>query len=155
EPDTRRHLQCTNDGYSIRQPLVFQPSRHIQHGEIAGLVAYLYAGGSGAVSAGFDGQAAESGSRRRGLIRDSAAGTGGKGESHMTIGKAVAVAVLGLWSTASEAQESQTSRNPGMMAQRGTAEEQAACRPDVRRFCRDIPDNAGPLFFLACLRENR
>ena len=73
----------------------------------------------------------------------------------MAIGRAVTVAVLGLWSSASFAQQTQTVRDSATIAQTGTAQEEAACRRDVRRFCRDIPDNAGPLFFLACLKENR
>ena len=69
----------------------------------------------------------------------------------MKIGKAVAVATLSLWSSLSFAQEVPMAPS----VQRGTNREEAACRPDVRRFCSDIPDNAGPLFFLACLKENR
>jgi hypothetical protein len=69
----------------------------------------------------------------------------------MAINRAVAVATLSLWSSVSFAQEMQMTPP----VQRGTAREEAACRRDVRRFCSDIPDNAGQLFFLACLKENR
>ncbi len=37
----------------------------------------------------------------------------------------------------------------------GTPEQQAACRPDIRRYCHKIPQNAGDNAFLACLQENR
>jgi hypothetical protein len=76
----------------------------------------------------------------------------------MPIGRAVVVAALSLWSSVSFAQEvlmvRDQDRDPPPV-ERGTNREEAACRPDVRRFCSDIPDNAGALFFLACLKENR
>jgi hypothetical protein len=37
-------------------------------------------------------------------------------------------------------------------AQQGTAEEQAACRPDVRRFCHAIKEGGN---FLGCLQQHR
>ena len=37
----------------------------------------------------------------------------------------------------------------------GTPEEQAACRPDVRKYCYKIPQNAGNAAFQACLESNR
>ena len=37
----------------------------------------------------------------------------------------------------------------------GTPEEQAACRRDVRQFCRHIKANAGNDAFLQCLQEHR
>ena len=40
------------------------------------------------------------------------------------------------------------------MAQ-GTPEEQAACRPDVRKFCYKIPQSAGNNAFQDCLMSNR
>jgi hypothetical protein len=40
-------------------------------------------------------------------------------------------------------------------AQMGTPEEQAACRPDVRKFCYKIPQGAGDKAFQACLEANR
>jgi hypothetical protein len=67
----------------------------------------------------------------------------------------VVIAVLGLWSSASFAQETPRIRDSTAPAQRGTSQEEAACRPDVRRFCRNVPDHAGQLVFLACLKENR
>jgi Cysteine rich repeat len=41
------------------------------------------------------------------------------------------------------------------MAQSGTAEEQAACRPDVRRFCFRIHNSEGANAYLQCLQEHR
>jgi len=41
------------------------------------------------------------------------------------------------------------------MAQSGSPEEQAACRPDVRRFCYKIKESEGPNPFLQCLQEHR
>jgi hypothetical protein len=40
-------------------------------------------------------------------------------------------------------------------AQQGTPEEQSACRPDVRRYCAKIPQDAGASAFLTCLQEHR
>jgi hypothetical protein len=37
----------------------------------------------------------------------------------------------------------------------GSADDQAACRPDVRRFCYKLEADAGDLSFLACLKEHR
>jgi len=40
-------------------------------------------------------------------------------------------------------------------AQSGTPEEQAACRPDVRRFCFKITPDQGNDAFLQCLQAHR
>jgi len=37
----------------------------------------------------------------------------------------------------------------------GTPEEEAACRPDVRRFCHAVPPGSADGVFLACLQEHR
>jgi hypothetical protein len=37
----------------------------------------------------------------------------------------------------------------------GTNEQQDACRPDVRRFCHQIPADAGDNIFLSCLQDHR
>jgi hypothetical protein len=37
----------------------------------------------------------------------------------------------------------------------GTPQEQAACRPDVRRFCYKIKEGGGSDAFLQCLQEHR
>jgi hypothetical protein len=39
--------------------------------------------------------------------------------------------------------------------QSGTPQEQAACRPDVRRFCHSIRQQDGDQAFLACLEMHR
>ena len=41
------------------------------------------------------------------------------------------------------------------MAVSGTPEEQAACSPDVRKFCYKIPQSAGNKAFQDCLISNR
>lgn len=41
------------------------------------------------------------------------------------------------------------------MAQGGTAQENAACRRDTRRFCRHIKAGEGDGSFLSCLQEHR
>jgi hypothetical protein len=75
------------------------------------------------------------------------------GVARMAVGRAVTVVILSLWSSVSFAQENV--RDSSGVALRGTTQEEAACRRDVRRFCRDIPDSAGSLSFLRCLQENR
>jgi len=40
-------------------------------------------------------------------------------------------------------------------AQSGTPAEQAACRPDVRRFCHAVKEQDGDQAFLACLENHR
>ena len=37
----------------------------------------------------------------------------------------------------------------------GSPEEQAACRPDTRRFCTHIKPEMGPFAYLSCLQSNR
>jgi hypothetical protein len=37
----------------------------------------------------------------------------------------------------------------------GTAQEQAACRPDVRKFCSALPAKSSSGQFLSCLQANR
>ena len=71
----------------------------------------------------------------------------------MAVGRAVTIVILGLWSSVSFAQENVPGSSA--VAARGTSQEEAACRRDVRRFCRDIPDSAGSLSFLMCLKQNR
>jgi Cysteine rich repeat len=41
------------------------------------------------------------------------------------------------------------------MAQSGTPEEQAACRPDVRRFCYKLRESDGSGAYLQCLQQHR
>jgi hypothetical protein len=40
-------------------------------------------------------------------------------------------------------------------ADSGTPEEQAACRPDVRKFCHAVKEQDGDQAFLACLEMHR
>jgi hypothetical protein len=40
-------------------------------------------------------------------------------------------------------------------AQSGTPEEQAACRPDVRRFCANIREPEGSNAYLQCLQAHK
>jgi hypothetical protein len=62
-----------------------------------------------------------------------------------TIGKVLLAA--GLATLASTATFSQ--------AMPGSAQEQAACRPDTRRFCTHVKPEMGPFAYLACLQSNR
>jgi hypothetical protein len=41
------------------------------------------------------------------------------------------------------------------MAQQGTPEEQAACRPDVRKYCFRVHESDGSQAYLQCLQQNR
>jgi hypothetical protein len=41
------------------------------------------------------------------------------------------------------------------MAMSGTPEEQAACSPDVRKFCKKVPPGSEDSAYLACLENNR
>jgi len=41
------------------------------------------------------------------------------------------------------------------MAVSGTPEEQAACSPDVRKFCKKVPPGSEDSAYLACLENNR
>ena len=48
-----------------------------------------------------------------------------------------------------------TAATSAAFAQGGTPEQQAACRPDVRRFCHSSPPGSGDGAFLACLQQHR
>jgi hypothetical protein len=41
------------------------------------------------------------------------------------------------------------------LAQSGTPQEQAACRPDVRRYCYKVHESEGSGAYLQCLQEHR
>jgi hypothetical protein len=41
------------------------------------------------------------------------------------------------------------------LANQGSAKEQAACRPDVRRYCSSIKPGSDSGVFLSCLQANR
>jgi hypothetical protein len=69
----------------------------------------------------------------------------------MTLGKIVFVAtVLMVWATASVAQRPLI---PTPFDTRGTPEDQAACRPDARKLCREHVGN--DMAVLACFQQNR
>ena len=57
---------------------------------------------------------------------------------------------LGVISTA--VAQSNLPPNPEQM---GTPEQRAACRADVRRLCRSVPPDQGPMALHACLQANR
>ncbi len=63
------------------------------------------------------------------------------------IHKGLLVAVLLTAATTATAQQPQQSM--------GTTDEQAACRPDTRRFCIHVKPEDGPFAYLACLQSNR
>jgi hypothetical protein len=71
--------------------------------------------------------------------------------------KFVLAAALIVASSAAIAQgsTSKTPENKATADGQGTPQEQAACRPDVRRFCRDLKPDAGSLSFLSCLQGHR
>ena len=79
----------------------------------------------------------------------------------MTIWKPTLLAVLiAAWSPASIVSAS-AAGNPflpgggGATASQGTSKEQAACRPDVRRYCASIKPGSDSEAFLHCLQANR
>jgi hypothetical protein len=78
-----------------------------------------------------------------------------KGAVKMALGRAVTIVILTLWSSASLAQDRTRESRDAAPGNMGTTQEQAACRKDVRKFCQDLPDTAGPLSFLSCLQANR
>jgi hypothetical protein len=43
----------------------------------------------------------------------------------------------------------------GGMSALGTPKEQAACRPDIRRFCSKVKQGSDSSAFLSCLKANR
>ena len=48
-----------------------------------------------------------------------------------------------------------TSVSSMALAMSGTPEEQAACSPDVRKFCKKVPPGSEDSAYLACLENNR
>jgi len=74
----------------------------------------------------------------------------------MTIRKVAMATILIALSSVAFTHETQASGpSPGTPAASGTPEQQAACRPDVRRFCRAVSGEAGSFAFLACLQAHR
>jgi hypothetical protein len=71
----------------------------------------------------------------------------------MMIRKIALAAVLVAACTMAMAQDMyEASRRQGATQHPGTAEEQAACRPDVRRLCRSVQAGGD---YLGCLKQNR
>ena len=66
----------------------------------------------------------------------------------MIICRALLAVFLGVTATA----HAQGQSNPSEM---GTAEQRAACGPDVGRFCKSVKPEDGPFAYLACLQANR
>ena len=81
----------------------------------------------------------------------------------MTIWKAtLLVAAVAAFAPASTAAFAASNGNPflpggsgGAKPGQGTAQEQAACRPDVRRFCSSVKPDSDSEAFLHCLQTNR
>ena len=69
-----------------------------------------------------------------------------------TMKKALLTAILIAMCSAAFGQESE---RPAASTQMGTAQQRAACRPDVRRFCRSVTAESGAFAFLACLQQHR
>jgi hypothetical protein len=72
----------------------------------------------------------------------------------MRVRKFVLIAALTIASSSAFAQGSKV-KTPAGTERAGTAEDQAACRPDVRKYCHALEADAGDLSFLACLKEHR
>jgi hypothetical protein len=80
----------------------------------------------------------------------------------LTIGRATLLAVLIAASSPALIAPASAAGNPflpggggGATAGQGTSKEQAACRPDVRRFCSTIKPGSDSGVFLSCLKANR
>jgi hypothetical protein len=73
----------------------------------------------------------------------------------MTIRNFVLVATLAVVSSTFFAQSGNAAPPKPAAERAGSADDQAACRPDVRRFCHKLEPDAGDLVFLACLQEHR
>ena len=64
----------------------------------------------------------------------------------MVICRALLAVLIGFTATA------HAQSNPSEM---GTAEQRAACGPDVGRFCKSVKPEDGPFAYLTCLQANR
>jgi hypothetical protein len=72
----------------------------------------------------------------------------------MTIRNLMLVATLAVASSTFFVQGVYAAPKPAADRQ-GSADDQAACRPDVRKYCHKLEQDAGDLVFLACLQEHR
>ena len=74
----------------------------------------------------------------------------------MTIRKVLLSAIfVGISSVALAQADSPRAMDPAPSTEMGTPDQQAACRPDVRKFCSKINAAGGPMAYLGCLKENR
>ena len=79
----------------------------------------------------------------------------------MTIWKATLLAVLIAASSPALVAPASAAGNPFLpggghgASNQGTPKEQAACPPDVRRFCSSLKPDSGSGAFLSCLQANR
>jgi hypothetical protein len=73
----------------------------------------------------------------------------------MTIRSFVLVATLAVVSSTFLAQVGHAAPPKPAADRQGSADDQAACRPDVRKYCHKLEPDAGDLVFLACLQEHR
>jgi hypothetical protein len=62
--------------------------------------------------------------------------------------------VIAIHSMAADAQQLLVAAGGGMSGL-GTPKEQAACRPDIRRFCSRVKQGSDSSAFLSCLKANR
>ena len=69
----------------------------------------------------------------------------------MVICRALLAMFIGVTATA----HAQGQSNPHASSQMGTAEQRAACGPDVGRFCKSVKPEDGPFAYLYCLQANR
>ena len=64
-------------------------------------------------------------------------------------------ALLAVFIGVTATEHAQGQSNPDASSQMGTAEQRAACGPDVGRFCKSVKPEEGPFAYLACLQANR
>ena len=69
----------------------------------------------------------------------------------MVICRALLAVFIGFTATA----HAQGQSNSDSSSQMGTADQRAACGPDVGRFCKSVKPEEGPFAYLACLQANR
>jgi hypothetical protein len=73
----------------------------------------------------------------------------------MSVRNFVLVAAVTFAASSAFAQSHKPADNANAPVRSGSADDQAACRPDVRKFCYKLDEMAGDLMFLACLKEHR
>jgi hypothetical protein len=73
----------------------------------------------------------------------------------MIIRKFVLVAAIAVAASTVFAQGSKAAPPKPAVERMGSADDQAACRPDVRKHCSKLPADGDDFVFLACLQEHR